>query len=808
MPWNAPAGRFGEVLFEQHTDAKVWKEVKVDLARFAGQSIRLQFESHPGPKNDTTCDQSYWGQPTLVAGTPLPSPPFPPKSNDGSRVLGTLSQDGKPCEVRFWPGPRGMLDGTIAFISGEKRLCFRGFEITVAGDRLDDAASLSRLIELRDEPGKEGCHARYRFTDPRGRSFDLLGSLQIEKNSLKAAFRLDNLPAPEAWSSIRIEDLAVGPWSESADRVYAGVGNVIVKPEAFSLPFDSHQLATSFVGFDFAGGLSMLQATDVVPSRLAVDPGPKHYSLHSAHAQTLSFVPAANIWQAVTAWRSSSEVRPSGGVEKLTGRMAFDLWGGRYGQSADALQRAFRYGLVDSVVVWHNWQRWGYDYRLPDILPPNPDLGTPEEFRRLADTCRNSGVLFAPHDNYIDYYPDATGFSYEHIAFTSDRQPVRAWFNPGPKAQSFRWRTDRIRPFVEQNIAAIRKDYAPTAFFIDVFSSIQPYDYWTFDGKFADSTSTRDVWRRTFAWIRDQLGDNAPQISEGGHDQLIGWLDGSQCNHLRVDANPPKDAWSVWRVKCGDAERIPWFDAAYHTVFVPHGAGYADRYVGGLDHAKHGIYSDDYIASEVLTGHPAMVSEPFNRNVVRKYWLLHDLAAGLGHANIVNVNFHEGDIHRQIVAWDNGGTVYVNRGEKDWAIEGHTLAQYGFYAKVPTSKDGHVEAAIEKLDGTVVEWSRSPSAWYANARPAAAKPIAFGQITTDGGFRLTRDGARTRVTLLPDSKPFKITLQRKGMPWPLPDSPNLKATDEAGKPIKAPLVDASPDTISWTTDSGVFAYEF
>ena len=35
--------------------------------------------------------------------------------------------------------------------------------------------------------------------------------------------------------------------------------------------------------------------------------------------------------------------------------------------------------------------------------------------------------------------------------------------------------------------------------------------------------------------------------------------------------------------------------------------------------ATHGIYSDDYMATEVLTGHPAMVSNPFGQDVVRKH---------------------------------------------------------------------------------------------------------------------------------------------------------------------------------------------
>ena len=276
---------------------------------------------------------------------------------------------------------------------------------------------------------------------------------------------------------------------------------------------------------------------------------------------------------------------------------------------------------TDAAVVWHNWQRWGYDYRLPDIFPPSPEEGTLEEFRHLADVCKQNGVLFAPHDNYIDFYPDADGFSYSNIAFTREGEPHLAWFRYGPNVQSYRSRPDRLRPFVERNLKQIRDGFAPTAYFIDVWSSISPYDYWTSDGQFIDRTVTRRSWGETFAWIRDYLGNNAPTISEAGHDQLIGWLDGAQAQHLRID--PDTSRGFTLHVKAADAERIPWLDAAYHDRFILHGAGYPDRYAGELDPATHGIYSDDYIATEVLTGHPAMVANPFNRNVVRKYWLLH-----------------------------------------------------------------------------------------------------------------------------------------------------------------------------------------
>ena len=71
-------------------------------------------------------------------------------------------------------------------------------------------------------------------------------------------------------------------------------------------------------------------------------------------------------------------------------------------------------------------------------------------------------MLFALHDNYIDFYPDAEGFSYEqNIAFHANGTPVRAWLNEGRKAQSYRYRADRIEPFLQANLRALRDKLPP-----------------------------------------------------------------------------------------------------------------------------------------------------------------------------------------------------------------------------------------------------------------------------------------------------------------------------------------------------------
>lgn len=721
--FETPPGELGEVIFETHTDAKIWQEGKADLSRYAGKTIRVQFEAHPGPRNDVACDLGYWGEPLLTIGTPHAE--TPPETRRAACTLGDIIHEQERYPVSVTLGARGLLDGEVRFGSDGAVLAFQGFRARVLNDPLADTLSLSTFVSYEEERVDEGMCVRHRFTQGTG-SFDLVGHLWTEGPALRARFSVENGPPAQPWRVVYLEDLSVGPWSKAVSRVYAGCGNVIVRPEAFRLGFDGHQLSTSFVGFDFADGMSMVQASDVPPENLEVSPASRVYTLHTPHTQTLTFIPARNVWEGVKRWRNLNGLKAASGVEKLAGRFVFDLWGGRYGPSAQALERAFRYGLTDSVVVWHNWQRWGYDYRLPDIWPPNPDLGTTDEFVALATTCKNHGVLFAPHDNYIDFYPDAEDYSYERIAFHSDGRPIRAWLNAWRGAQAFRWRPDRVRPFVDRNVGLIRDACAPTAYFIDVWSSIGPHDYWTQDGRFFDRVFTRNTWGELFAWIRDALGDNAPQISESGHDQLIGWLDGAQANHLRVDPTPPtKEGWTVWQIRCADAERVPWFDAAHHDRFVLHGAGYESRYVGGMNARLHGIYSDDYITTEVLTGHPAMVPAAFDRHVVRKYWLLHDLMRSLALRRIEGVEFAEGDIHRQHVRWDNGGEVWVNRGSKDWRVAGHTLPEYGFYARVPT-ETGLVEAAIEQQDDVIVDWSRSPAMIYVNARAMAAEGFQAG----------------------------------------------------------------------------------
>ena len=711
-PGDAPDAALGKIAWEEHRLTHKWQSGQADLTPWAGQTVRLQLEAHPGPKNNTGWDSCCWAEPTVLAGKAAHAAARTPPPQGETLKLGKAGA----YDVEVQLGSRGLLDARIAFRMADKTLEFRGFAVRVAGARLDDPRSPQLLHNVKTERTADGWRVRHSFAGPTD-AYDLVCGISVARGMFHAAFRLENGPPPQPWRVVRLEDIAAGPWNQTARQVYAGVGNVLREPEAFQLHFDGHRLATSFVGFDFAQGVSMVQAADLAPEMLDVRPAERHYSLHVPHAATLSFAPAPSVWDGAKVWRAGNGWRAGGGVARAAGRFVFDLWGGQYAASARELEKAFQYGLTDALVVWHVWQRWGYDYRLPDICPPDPRLGTTAELKELIDVCRRRDVPIALHDNYIDFYPDADGFSYDRqIAFHSPNQPVKAWLNEGRQAQSYRFRADQIEPFLQANVRWIRENLGPTAYFIDVWSSAGPYDYWTFDGQFFDRTYTRDQWRRHFAWIRDQLGGNAPQISESGHDQLVGWLDGAQTNHLRVgQPGPGKMGWTVWNVRCADAERTPWLDAAHHDRFILHGAGYPGRYEGGLPPRLHGIDSDDYLATEVLTGHPGMVSRPFDRDVVRKFWLLGGLGRALALRTLERVEYVDGDLHRQHVVWSGGAEAWVNRGPADWTVVGQTLPEFGFLARVP-GPNGNLQTALVRREGQIVETAERADDLYVNGR--------------------------------------------------------------------------------------------
>ncbi|MGQ9730076.1 MAG: hypothetical protein ACUVX8_02270 [Candidatus Zipacnadales bacterium] len=716
-------GANAEQPFESFTATKVWAPGPVDLSKFAGKSVLLRLESHPGPNRNTTCDSSYWAEPTVIAGemeNAEERPSLNQAAEEGNRIGKRLLADqAKPDNkltfmlgtgdnrmVAVWtPTRRGIVDGFLTLVGPNSAVTFDGLLIEILRQPVFRGPSGISFLGYETQ-NQNGRTAHVHRLEMNGVELELTVTLWAEGNGLRV-----KIDCPE-----RITDFSLGSADQKAPVVYYGHGYRIVNPQAFRAGFGGHNLATSHVGCDFERGLSLLQAVDVVPDYFEVNPDLNRYALHSHLNGTLTLVPSEQgAFDCAFKYRPLYDKPRASGVEKLAGRFCFDIWGGRYADVADQMAEMIRYGLTDALLTVHVWQRWGYDYRLPDVWPPLPSLGTVEDLRQLGVRCRGAGILWGLHDNYIDFYPDAEGFSYDHICFTESGQPIKAWFNESRDAQSYRWRPDRFMPFLQRNLKLIKDGVAPTHYFVDVFTSATCFDFYDREGNFHPSTETRRKWGEAFAWIREHLGENAPTTSEAGHDQLIGSLDGADCQYLQLSDKPTR--FMIY-APCEDWERVPWFDVVNHSRFILHGVGYSGRYEGGRSRNAHGINSDDYISAEILTGHALMVdARSWGRPAVRKYWLAQDIARRLALQEIANVEFADGDMHRQIVTWHDGTKVYVNRGESDWAIGERILPQYGYLVEA----EG-LTSAIERRDGHLAESTVGPSGWYCDARTCEADP--------------------------------------------------------------------------------------
>ncbi len=735
-------------IFSRFSTAKKWEDADVDLSAYAGKTINLRLFTGPGPARNTSVDQAYWAEPIIArrmvgfaaGGGHNDYDPVASATSKAKRALLTtavegawrLNQGQPQLTAAISPGHLGLLDAVIVFASENELLTFTGFDLEIDHDsRLPINSSNGSEIPVNSKWDKGRLTINQEFTVEQ-QKVPVQAQIWAEKGALRVAFSMPGVKR-DAKGSPRFTSLGIGTCSQTIKRVYAGFGNVLQNPGAMKIRAGGFDLSTRHIGADYANGMSLLQATDVFPDSLSVNPDNNRCTLFSHHDTTFTFVPSTQgAFAAAKVYQQIAGFKAAGGVAKLKGKMCLDQWGGDYKKAAQDIEKAAAYGLTDAVFVKHVWQRWGYDYRLPDIYPP---AGNEADFQAMVAACKKAGLLFVPHDNYIDFYPDAEGFSYDKIVFNADGTPQKAWLNEGRKALSYRWLPTAFGPFLERNLKLMKDGFAPDGLFVDVFTAMPPIDFYDRAGNFYPKTITQQKWGETFDRARQVFGNNAPTISEAGTDALIGHLDAGQSDHSGWFApDAPRSAGDNanfgWRLPAADGERIPWHDMATHGDFVLFAGGLGPRYAGGQDNSLHGYGSDDYLSLTVLGGRNPMCDGPFSRRAVMTYWLLHDLSKKLANSEMLAHKFVGDSIHHQSVTFQNAA-VTVNRGKEDWQNEGTILPPYGFVAKA-----GEVSASIARRDGQITGFARAPGVLFADARPLAAdegaiRPRVLG-ITNEG----------------------------------------------------------------------------
>jgi hypothetical protein len=737
--------------FDRFSAARVWEEGSVDLRAYAGQKITLRLWGGPGPHNNTSCDSAYWGDPTLICGsyeTALPTAKHWRSreilalqeaelalSGDTKAAHGrfTLDVRGEKFGVALLPGKQGLTDAVIAFTDGSKSLLYRGFQMDI-DDAPVGAVELGVPITAVDYKSWFGkLYATHHIATQRG-IVKARAIVYVDDAALRIEWQIIS-PTRDRRGEPRFTRLAIGPTSAVLKRVYAGFGNVIEYPDSFTMRGTGFILSTRHVGADYENGLSLLQASTVFPDQAVYNKDSGCFALETPHNTGFYFIPsAAGAFAAARAYRDICGFKRSPGWKRTAGRMCLDQWGGDYAEAAAGLRLAAKYGLNNSIFVKHAWQRWGYDYRLPEIYPPH---GSFDDFQAMRKAAADAGIIFAPHDNYIDFYPDAADYSYDHIIFNADGTPQKAWFNKGRKAQSYRWLPHAFQPWMKDNMRRMRDGFHPDGLFIDVFTAMPPRDYYDREGNYYTRTHTAELWKDAFNTCRRILKRGAPMISEAGHDALIGAIDAVQSDHRHAIRYINHNKFKA-------AVRTPWHDMATHGRMVLLAGGLGSRY-GDMDGNKHAppqrnYASDDYLSNTIIGGRNPMCQGPFSRNAVMTYWLLHDICNELAHQEFEHHEFGE-TIMRQHTRFSEQGRVWSNRGKEPWTLpNGFILPEYGFYAE-----SERITAGIVELDGQRAAFAKSPQAVFVDARPIFDDPhrakvaadVTGGEYLGNGRFAFT-----------------------------------------------------------------------
>jgi len=739
-------------LFTRFSDSRMWEPARVDLGAYAGRHVIVRLWTGPGPKNNTTCDLCAWGDPVIAVGT-LPALPteerwqarekeasaqarlaLAEKPKRGSGAFRLRGGGGQHFGAAVVLGEQGLTDGVFAFSDGKRVLTYRGFACDI--DQAGIGGVENGQPVLRVETATEGgawAVTHYVASSSGTNTLPMRAKLWADDGALRIAWDMPGVTR-NTRGTPRYTRLGIGAGKEPVWRAYMGFGNVVENPGAFTLQGGGFLLSTRHIGADYTNGLSLVQACDVFPDRLTHVPATRRFALETHHDAKFLLIPSSQgAFAAAREYRDLSGFKKGGGVDALLGRVCLDQWSGDYLAAANDLKEAARYGVTDAVFVKHSWQRWGYDYRLPEIYPPKGGL---EPFLAMRTAAEKAGMLFCPHDNYIDFYPDAEGFSYGCMAFNAAGLPQKAWYNPGPNAQSYRWRPDAFMPWLTANMKLMRKGFHPDGLFIDVFTQSAPFDYFDRAGLFYPNTRTAQAWRDAFDTCRKILKKGGPMLSEAGHDALIGSLDGGQSDHF---------AASLWFKEFGDADRTPWHDMATHGKMVLFAGGLGQRYTlewnDPTDKLLHGYGSDDYFSDTVMGGRNPMCDGPFSRRAVMTYWLLHDACAVLAREDFETHAFGA-TIKQQHTAFSGGCRVWVNRGSNAvWTVAaGKRLPEYGFYVSTPDAEAG-VMLAGDRRAG----FAKSKGSFFADARPAhnplqvmpAASSVSQGKYLGNGTFDVT-----------------------------------------------------------------------
>ncbi len=297
--------------------------------------------------------------------------------------------------------------------------------------------------------------------------------------------------------------------------------------------------------------------------------------------------------------------------------LVFDNWESPFGTINGELQSLAAAGLTNLWVIVHDWQNQGYDNGYPDVSPANTGLGGDSGLQQVSQTAGTHHYLFALHENYVDFYPDATnspGFQWNpnDSALNTNGALQLAWSNSSTGIQSYEMKPTRASNYLSHFAPLMHTNYTTTASFLDVHSAISPSDRVDYDATTANPGTfleTLSAWRSLYGLLRS--AHHGPVSGEGDNHMLsLGYIDDVEAEIDSGGLGWTNSVTGQWLPLLVDFDLLK-----LHNLTLPHGVGYYERFYADTNAtAQYITYSNaavlEYIATELAYGHAGFIPTP------------------------------------------------------------------------------------------------------------------------------------------------------------------------------------------------------
>jgi hypothetical protein len=804
-------------LMRQHYTRAAWRDYTFDLAPYVGQIIVVRFQVEPGPRNDSSFDYSYFGDPKIIAGNAPESHTAVLARITESRAyravehcniaeLSNRSENGiAPANLLACTNRLEAADGGGWRFLYEADDCRIVYSYRAATGTLDDFTV--QVDSGRPVAPAAGGGATAMVAEAGAmREMPLRGgkAVHVEANAATQTLRIlweypqqKNSPLRIAWTyQIRGKALLVAARCETPGATRFSLGDLGPVPfrRRIAVPYLPGKLV-----FLPGENLFVSRRLDWTVSHSSRCPEgeaayePKTDGTHNALVESGYVTVSPDVEEVLP-----NIPHPASPYRALLGpRIMLDIWGhhdGTYRGDAENLRRLKDHGVDHVAIISHVWQHFGYDVKLPDHLPADPAYGGDAGMIAFGQTACDCGYLWSLHENYIDLYPDAPSYDPSVRVLSTDGSPAKAWYNPGTHVQSFGLKCNRALDFARRNSPEIHRRYGTNAAYLDVHTCVPPWhelDHQADQPLAAMSLGKVHNDTQLFQFMRDTHG--GPLFGEGAnHFYWAGRCDGVEAQVEGGEDHAPLVDFDLLKI---------------HAQMVNHGMGYYERWFRrGYKHAwGHDTGTmeqiDKYRAQELAYGHAGFVGAAQVDNVawvVREHHLMHPVQSLYAAAQPTSIRYQVdgqwltasaalavGNTLRQRIAYDSGLRLWVNWDREPWHVEGRVLPQWGFLALGPKTE---VSTALH--DGVVADYADCPAYVFADARtnfampyvhaknrPAAARGeqeadfsarlnrpgtwIDFGTMATDGSVMIRREPDRLVLYPYPRERRFRVSLDVK-----------------------------------------------